>query len=208
MKHVTRRCISLTGISIFLLLTGCATIVKGPTQEVSFTSVPAGASVILDGRVLGQTPFTMLLKKKPGQAIVFEKQGYSPQHMTLTTRLDSWFWGNIVFGGVLGSVTDGFSGSVTEYSPSQYFITLSPVASGKTQPISKKAEAEKYIVTAYQNIVTELNSDTGEYVASLFTLLDIPTKDQPQAVAQIRDLSNQHASIPEFADQVTRLYLN
>ena len=38
-----------------------------------------------------------------------------------------WFWGNILFGGVFGSTTDGLSGSVHEYSPSQFFITLVPM---------------------------------------------------------------------------------
>lgn len=191
----------------FIGLTGCATIVKGPTQEISFTSEPAGASVVMGGRILGQTPFTLLLKKKSNQTITFEKDGYKTQSLALTTRLDSWFWGNILFGGAVGSTTDGVSGSVTEYSPTQFFVTLSPISSGIVQPVSKKAEVKTFIVTAYKNILTELHSDTGEYVNSLFAILKIPTSDQEQARKKIIQLSRQGLSIPEFAEQISNLYI-
>jgi hypothetical protein len=57
---------------------------------------------------------------------VFSKDGYKPVTMELTTTLDPWFWGNIVLGGFIGSTTDYINGSVNEYSPSQFFVTLTP----------------------------------------------------------------------------------
>ena len=40
--------------------------------------------------------------------------------------MNPWFFGNIVIGGLLGSTTDGVSGAINEFSPDQYFVTLSP----------------------------------------------------------------------------------
>lgn len=211
MKRIKRCLVSHVTIAVFLIcfigLTGCATIVKGPNQQMSFTSEPAGASVVMGGRVLGQTPFTLLMKKKSDQSITFEKDGYKSQSIALSTRLEGWFWGNIVFGGLVGSTTDGVSGSATEYSPTQYFVTLAPITSGIMQPIGEKAEAKTFIITAYKNIINELNSEKGEYVNSLFILLKIPSDNQEHAIGRIKELSTQILTIPEFADQVTNLYI-
>ena len=40
---------------------GCATIVSGTTQEVSFQSNPEDAKVSVSGRVIGKTPLLRLL---------------------------------------------------------------------------------------------------------------------------------------------------
>jgi len=61
---------------ILALIGGCATIVSGTTQEVSFQSNPEGAKVTVSGRVIGKTPVTLQLKREKGQSLAFEKEGY------------------------------------------------------------------------------------------------------------------------------------
>src|SRR5947209_8372722 len=97
------------------IATGCASIMHGGHQELTFNSNPDGATVTVGGRVIGKTPITTSLKKEPGQTLEFSKDGYKPLTMRLETSLDSWFWGNIVLGGFFGSTTDGISGAAHQY---------------------------------------------------------------------------------------------
>jgi hypothetical protein len=188
-------------------LFGCATIVSGKSQELSFTSEPEEATVTAGGRVLGKTPLTLQLEKKSGQILTFEKEGYKPQTMQLSMRMDGLFLGNILLGGLIGTTIDGITGAVHEYSPSQYYVTLVPESSGPMGPIGDKAEAKVFIVAGYKSIIEELHSGKAEYLSSLFTLLKIPEGKQDEAIDKIRSLSELYPSIPEFAERVASYYL-
>ena len=198
---------SLFFIVIVLLaagLWGCATIVSGTTQEMTFQSEPEGALVKVDGRPLGKTPITIQLDRKSSQALSFELEGYKTVNMPLTTTLEPWFWGNIVIGGLIGSTTDGISGAVYEYSPSQYFVSMHPV-NGIDKP--QKAKAREFIVAGYKHIINELNTAPAEYVSSLLELLAIKPEDREDAIKKIKGLSEIYQDIPSFAQQVTDLFL-
>ena len=108
------------------MLGACATIMHGTSQEITFQSSPEEVTVTVGGRILGKTPITSRLDKKADQSVVFSKDGYKPVTMALTTTLDSWFWGNLAGLSIFGSTTDGMNGSVNEYVPSQYFVSLTP----------------------------------------------------------------------------------
>ena len=45
-----------------VLFTNCATILKGPTEQVAFTSEPTGAKVIIEDSLRGKTPLKLSLK--------------------------------------------------------------------------------------------------------------------------------------------------
>src|SRR5437879_2243237 len=123
--------------------TGCASIVSGRHQEMSFVSNPDGATVSISGRTIGKTPITTTLTKQSGQTLIFSKDGYKPLSMSLETRMDGWFWGNIVLGGPIGSTIDGLSGAVHEYSPSQYMVTLQPEGTSQLESKTSLSERQK-----------------------------------------------------------------
>lgn len=50
------------GILALCFTSGCASLISGSTQPVTFNSSPDGASVTLSGQVLGKTPVTIVLK--------------------------------------------------------------------------------------------------------------------------------------------------
>mgnify|MGYP003620863921 CR=1 FL=1 len=58
-------------ISATVLMTGCASIIKGSTQTLTFTSVPDSAKIEIKNRAgqsvhVGQTPTTVSLEKGGG----------------------------------------------------------------------------------------------------------------------------------------------
>jgi len=75
-------------VVVGLLVTGCASILKGSDQKVSFNSEPSDAKVVVtdvrQGKEVqvGSTPFTTTLKrgagyfKKAKYNVTFEKSGY------------------------------------------------------------------------------------------------------------------------------------
>ena len=52
-----------------IILSGCATIIEGKTETVTFDSEPAGAKVIVAGRVMGNTPITVPVEKDKNLAV-------------------------------------------------------------------------------------------------------------------------------------------
>jgi len=116
--------ILLTGAIVASIFSGCATITQDNTQGVTFASVPSGAKIYIDGQVKGVTPVTIQLDKGDAEKVKFEKEGYSSVEKELETSVDGWFFGNIIFGGLLGSSTDAVTGNMYEYTPNTYTIEL------------------------------------------------------------------------------------
>ena|SRR5213594_3841211 len=110
-------------VPLVAVLAGCASIISGKTQTVSFQSTPGGATITINGAVIGVTPLSTMIQKKTDQALTVSKEGYKTFTTQMTTSLDPWFWGNIVIGGVLGSVTDAVTEAMHEYAPGQYLVT-------------------------------------------------------------------------------------
>lgn len=212
MKTELMRVLKQIGIVVgTVLLSGaCASIASGNHQEVSFTSNPEGATVTVGGRVLGKAPLTASLKKEKGQILSFEKDGYKPLTMSLDTRINGWFWGNIVIGGLIGSTTDAVNGSVYEYSPTQYMVTLEPAGTSRLEGPLAKSQAQKvkeFIVVDYSNILNDLRAGKGPHLSSLLTMLQIPQDNRDEATKKIRALSEVYVEVTDFADRVVGLYI-
>ncbi len=114
---------------LLTVLSSCATIVDGKTQSVTFQSSPAGAEVLINGTIIGITPFTVTLDRADGTQLTVRKDGYETVSMELNTALNPTFWGNIIIGGVFGSTTDAASGASREYVPGIHMINLREQAS-------------------------------------------------------------------------------
>jgi PEGA domain len=75
----------LLGVLMLVVATagaGCATLVNGTSQQVSFSSDPPGATVIADGINVGTTPVTFSLTRRDSHAIRIKKTGYVPYETT------------------------------------------------------------------------------------------------------------------------------
>lgn len=122
-------------LSAFVFLfTSCATIIHGTTQAVHFSSQPTGATITIDGVEYGQTPQSLTLRrmgrekgdksKKKIYDVAINMDGYYSYEMKITRKLDGWFFGNILFGGIIGIIVDGANGSMYKLTPKQLSAQL------------------------------------------------------------------------------------
>lgn len=107
MKH------TISALSLIVTLSGCATIFNSSSQAVKVTSAPEGASVVIRNRAgdnvhSGTTPFTVTLFRGAGYfkpetyLLTFVKDGFPTREVTITGSLSGWYFGNILFGGLIG----------------------------------------------------------------------------------------------------------
>jgi hypothetical protein len=126
-RHVTRA----TAVALTLAaLTGCATIMHGTSQNLSLSSTPSAARVLVDGKLLGTTPTVTKLSRKNNHVIRMELEGYRPFEATVNRAVSGWAWGNLVFGGVIGLAVDAMNGALYQLTPAQVAGQLSAARTG------------------------------------------------------------------------------
>ena len=114
----------LTFLAQLLLITGCASIMHGTTQQIGISSSPTGAEVTVDGMEHGVTPVVADLKRKDAHIVRVSLNGYQPFEMALTRSVSGWVWGNLVFGGIPGLAIDAITGGLYKLSPEQVTAQL------------------------------------------------------------------------------------
>lgn len=103
-----------------LLLSSCATIIKGSKQEFKITSNPTQATVYVNDSSIGKTPITTkLARKEKNTKIKLTLEGYKDVEISLKREGNGWVWGNIVFGGIIGLIVDLSDGAIYQLTPSQ-----------------------------------------------------------------------------------------
>ncbi len=140
--HIQHQIGRTLGVALLLgmavLANGCASIVHGGSRTINLNSSPSGATATIRKADTGQavhtgtTPLTVSLDPKrgffKGQSYVvrFELDGYRSDEVVLTPQLSGWYFGNIVFGGLIGMlIVDPATGSMWNLSPEQLDRTLS-----------------------------------------------------------------------------------
>jgi hypothetical protein len=124
--------------ALALLSSGCATIVHSGSRDVPVTSSPPGATVTIydrDGKAVMKqnTPFVASLRPKysyfKGQQYraVFDMPGYQPAEVQINSAVSGWYWGNILFGGLVGMlIVDPNTGAMYNLMPNNIDQTLTP----------------------------------------------------------------------------------
>jgi len=107
-----------------IMLMSCATIVSKSTNQVYIRTNPAGANItITDKRgkevFKGQSPANMILKTSGGffskaeYQVKISSPGYAEKIVPIYYKLNGWYFGNLLFGGVLGMlVIDPLTGAM------------------------------------------------------------------------------------------------
>jgi len=134
-----QRSLGLALAATTLTLAGCASIVSESQYPVTITSTPPGATVIVrdaNAREMhkAQTPTTLTLPASAGYfskarySLEFSKEGHATAQTPLQAMVDPWYFGNIIFGGLIGlAIVDPLTGAMWELEDN-VSTTLAPVA--------------------------------------------------------------------------------
>lgn len=104
--------LALAALSM-LIMSGCSSIVSKSDYNVAINSDPGNANFVITNKAgqkveSGVTPSTINLKSSAGffkgesYTVVLNKEGYAERTYTLSSSVDGWYFGNILFGGLLG----------------------------------------------------------------------------------------------------------
>lgn len=208
---MTKERLGLIALLPLMTIWGCASIIEGKSQAVTFNSEPPGAQVLINGMPMGVTPATITLKKSEydNANVVFKKDGYQDQQANLHTKVTGWFWGNIITGGLLGSGTDAISGAMWEYSPDKYFVTLPPqkASSGEMARLDYENKVRIFLLFSHEQLVADLATGQGESLSSLYVLLGLNESQVKDALVEIRMLASSTENSPTFAEAVIKQFL-
>lgn len=114
----------------------CATIFTKGSYPITIESNPAGANITVVNRAsntiyTGSTPSIVTLKASAGYmkreeySVTFIKEGYAPRVIPLTCKLDGWYIGNILIGGLVGMlIVDPASGAMYKFEETGIYVNL------------------------------------------------------------------------------------
>ena len=134
-----------------LLFTGCASILDGGTKTVQINSNPEGATVTIFNKAgkeisVNTTPASIALNRggfysTEDYKLHFEMPGYYPYEAHVASSIDGWYFGNIIFGGLIGIlIVDPATGDMWTLSPRELNCNLVSSATSLTPEQLKAAE--------------------------------------------------------------------
>ena len=94
-----------------LYLTGCATLFKGTSEEVRFSSDPQRARIIVNGVDMGETPISFKLESKKTYVIEFKKEGYRSKTFNLSNHVGAGWIILDVICGLVPVIVDAATGA-------------------------------------------------------------------------------------------------
>jgi hypothetical protein len=122
-------------VVLVLLGTGCASIVSKSNWPITFKSDPTGAEIVITDKLgkeiqRGTTPLTITLPGSTGYfsgasyTVELKLAGYDAGKGTVSAGMNGWYFGNILFGGLIGMVfVDPATGAMFKL-PEQYTVNL------------------------------------------------------------------------------------
>ncbi len=109
-----------------LVSSGCATIMHGTHQDLTFKSEPKGAVISLISGGTCATPCKYSMKRGDDSRVEFKLPGYKDEFVYIQSRTGGAAFGNIIAGGIIGGVVDGSNGAANHLYPSPVYIRLVP----------------------------------------------------------------------------------
>jgi hypothetical protein len=143
--HTTKALIGLALAAVAALTSGCATIVKGTSQEIPIASEPSGARVSVNGSPSGTTPTRVTLSRKQNHVITMEKEGFESESVAITKSMGGAVAGNIIAGGLVGWGVDAVSGAQYNLHPETVNVRMRPLANGPAAPAANQERAKSFV---------------------------------------------------------------
>src|SRR5687768_8963711 len=127
---------SLIALSIFVIFSSCASIVSKSNWPFSVQTEPAGASVSIVNRkgievFSGKTPAALKLRSGSGYfgketyVVTITSPGYETKKVTVECKVNGWYFGNILIGGLLGMlIIDPATGAMYQLASDGVYESL------------------------------------------------------------------------------------
>jgi hypothetical protein len=109
----------LVFILSLLMISGCATMIRGTDDLLQVTSEPSGANVEVSSGQSGSTPCSFVLKRNQSCIVKFSKEGYHTETVTVYPTLAG-------AGVILGGIVDYGTGAVYNLTPNPVHVTMKP----------------------------------------------------------------------------------
>ncbi|MDG1029094.1 MAG: hypothetical protein P8O98_08830 [Flavobacteriaceae bacterium] len=156
-------------IASTFLFSSCASIVSKSSYTISINSVPSEAKIVIKDKkdieiFSGQTPATLKLKAGSGFfgkarcQVTYTKNGYDTKTVPVEFKLDGWYFGNILLGGLIGMlIIDPATGAM--YKLETEFLNETLVQStASVQKEELKVYALNEIPTEWKNHLVEVSN--------------------------------------------------
>jgi len=138
-------CLAIAALS---LVSGCASITRGSTNEVSFTSSPEGAEVVTSVGQSCATPCTMIFERRLDFGATFtlddEKREISVISDIAANGVGAVVGGNLLFGGPIGAGIDVATGAGLDHFPD-------PVHADFSKPQNEQIQGIEAVVSSNES---------------------------------------------------------
>jgi len=137
---------TMLAFALPILLSSCATIFGHSSYPVTINSNPNGATISITDRsgkevFKGASPATVTLKSSSGYFARAEYQvkisatGYAEQVIPVNYKLNGWYFGNLLIGGVLGMlIVDPATGAMWKLDTPPINVNLSKLSASVRTP--------------------------------------------------------------------------
>lgn len=135
----------LMGVIASFLFSSCASIFTKSTYPVIINSDPADADITITtskGKLVyeGSTPAVVKLKSSTGYfakaeyLVTISLQGYKDQTVSIGSNIEGWYFGNILFGGIIGMlIVDPVTGAMWTLDTEEINVKLKPLGGNQEE---------------------------------------------------------------------------
>jgi hypothetical protein len=130
---------------VFLLvaLNGCATIMHGSTQDISVTTDPAEADLLVDGREHYKSPALITMKRKDDHTVEISRAGYKSEKIDIKGVISAAVLGDFIAGGAIGYGIDAATGAQRRLEPEKVEVRLQPLTPREVNAAGQASKEEK-----------------------------------------------------------------
>lgn len=144
---------ALLALPVVVLASGCASIIRGTSQDFSVQSTPPGAQATLSTGETCVTPCTLRRTRKEPFSVTVALDGYQPSTHAISNPWSrngttTGIVGNAILGGGIGIGIDAATGANRDLTPNPLIVTLEAipappalVAEASTEAVAPSAEA-------------------------------------------------------------------
>lgn len=146
-----------------VLLSGCATVINGTSQDIKFDSNAKQTTVKISTGITCVAPCKLDMKRRRDFRVDFAAPGYRSAYVLVQSRTGGAVAGNVLLGGLIGGVVDGANGSTNHLYPNPVNVRLiKDGAAGEPELLTKKGKVIATIAAHNDKVRGDLNESLGK----------------------------------------------